>query len=71
MDESYEMDWNPFPTNRIGPGSGNHLSDQYSNPMRDYFPMSGGDFEDKWGMSVTESNDNLHANSKSRRELGL
>jgi RHS repeat-associated protein len=33
----------------IGPGSGNHWSDAFSNPYRDYFLMSNGDFDAKYG----------------------
>ena len=37
-----------------GPGSGNHWSDQFSNPMRDYFLMNRNDFEAKYGINYSE-----------------
>jgi RHS repeat-associated protein len=35
----------------IGVGSGNHWSDAYSSPMRDYGSLSGSAFENKYGLS--------------------
>src|SRR5690606_37090852 len=51
---------------RIGPGSGNHWSDQFSSEYRDYFLMSGSGFEDKWGQSVGEYRNDLYIQAAHR-----